>query len=100
MLPDIAEKIAAIGRVIDPAKTGAIYAPLHDKEPYADVEVTRDIKYGPADRNLLDVFVAKGSSAPRPALMFVHGGGFTGGNKSTPGSPFTGRRKFSATLPR
>jgi triacylglycerol lipase len=88
MLPDIAEKIAAIGRVIDPAKTGAIYAPLHDKEPHADVDVTRDIKYGPADRNLLDVFVARGSSGPRPALMFVHGGGFTGGNKSTPGSPF------------
>jgi acetyl esterase/lipase len=88
MLPDIAEQIAAIGRVIDPAGTGAIYAPLHDKEPYAGVTVTRDIGYGPAERNLLDVFVANDASGLRPVLMFVHGGGFTGGNKATPGSPF------------
>ncbi|MFZ5693852.1 MAG: alpha/beta hydrolase [Pseudomonadota bacterium] len=88
MTPDIAEKIAAIGRVIDPAKTGAIYSPLHDAEPYAGVTVTRDIKYGAAERNLLDVFVSDQSRASRPVLIFVHGGGFTGGNKATPGSPF------------
>lgn len=88
MRPDIAEKIAAIGRVIDPVKTGAVYAPMHDSEPYAGERVTRDIAYGPADRNLLDVFVADDVGGPRPVLMFVHGGGFTGGNKSTPGSPF------------
>jgi triacylglycerol lipase len=88
MLPDIAEKIAVIGRVIDPPRTAAIYAPLHGKEPYAGVTVTRDIRYGPADRNLLDVFVADGASGRRPVLVFVHGGGFTGGEKSTPGSPF------------
>ena len=52
------------------------------------VTVTRDIQYGPADRNLLDMFVAEGASGSRPVLVFVHGGGFTGGNKSTPGSPF------------
>jgi acetyl esterase/lipase len=88
MTPDIADKLAAIGRVIDPAKTGAIYAPLHDAEPYAGVAVTRDIRYGPAERNLLDVFVADAADGRRPVLMFVHGGGFTGGNKATPGSPF------------
>jgi len=88
MTPDIADKLAAIGRVIDPQKTAAIYAPMHDTEPYAGVTVTRDIRYGPAERNLLDVFVADAASGPRPVLMFVHGGGFTGGNKATPGSPF------------
>jgi triacylglycerol lipase len=88
MTPDIADKLAAIGRVIDPARTAAIYAPMHDTEPYAGVAVTRDIAYGPADRNLLDVFVAQDADGPRPVLMFVHGGGFTGGNKATPGSPF------------
>lgn len=88
MTPDIAEKIEAIGRVIDPARTAAIYAPLHDTEPYAGVAVTRDISYGPAERNRLDVFVAQDAGGPRPVLMFVHGGGFTGGNKATPGSPF------------
>jgi acetyl esterase/lipase len=88
MTPDIAENVTAIGRVIDPAKTGAIYAPLHHKEPHAGVIVTRDMSYGPAERHLLDVFVAKDADGPRPVLMFVHGGGFTGGNKATPGSPF------------
>ena len=88
MTPDIADQLAAIGRVIDPPKTAAIYGPLHDKEPYGGVTVTRDIKYGAAERNLLDVFVADGASGSRPVLVFVHGGGFTGGNKSTPGSPF------------
>lgn len=88
MSPEIAAQLAAIGRVIDPAKTGAVYAALHDKEPYPGVTVTRDVKYGPADRNILDVFTAEGATGTRPVLIFVHGGGFTGGNKYTAGSPY------------
>jgi triacylglycerol lipase len=92
MTPEIAEKLASIGRVIDPVKTGAIYVPLHDKEPWPGITVTRDIAYGPAERNRLDVFTAKETTkdakGSRPVLIFVHGGGFIGGNKSTPGSPF------------
>ncbi len=91
MSPDLAAKIAArisaIGRVIDPSATSAIYAPLHDKEPYAGIGLSRDIAYGPDERQRLDVFRAEGAVA-RPVLIFVHGGGFTGGNKHTPGSPF------------
>ncbi len=33
MPPDIAEKVAALGRVVDPENTGKIYAPLQEKEP-------------------------------------------------------------------
>lgn len=88
MTPDIAEQLAAIGRVIDPVKTGAIYAPMHDQEPYPGVTVTRDLAYGPAERNRLDVFTANGATGSRRVLIFVHGGGFTGGNKSTAGSPY------------
>ena len=29
---------------------------MQQKEPYQGVKVERDVKYGPADRNLLDVF--------------------------------------------
>ena len=87
MTPDIAAQIAAIGRVIDPAKTGAIYAPLHDSEPGANIAVTRDLAYGKAERHRLDVFAPRDARA-LPVLVFVHGGGFTGGNKSTAGSPF------------
>jgi acetyl esterase/lipase len=67
----------------------ALVAPLHEKEPYAGVEVTRDLKYGPHERHRLDIFRAKEREGePRPIFLFVHGGGFVGGDKSTPGSPF------------
>ena len=88
-MPDeIAWKLLAIGRVIDPPKTAAIYAPLQEKEPYPGVKIERDVKYGPADRNLLDVFMPETASSPRPALIFVHSGAFVTGNKRMPGTPF------------
>jgi acetyl esterase/lipase len=88
MPPDIAEKIAAIGRVVDPVKTGEIYTPLQEKEPYAGIKVTRDVKYGPDPRNIVDIFTAEGATGARPVLMFVHGGGLIRGNKRPPGSAF------------
>ncbi|CCE07685.1 putative esterase/lipase [Bradyrhizobium sp. STM 3843] len=88
MPDDIAWKLIEIGRSVDPAKTAAIYAPLQQMEPYAGVRVQRDVRYGPAERNLLDVFAPEGGTGSRPILIFVHGGGFIGGNKRTPDSPF------------
>ena len=81
MSEDLAWKLLELGRVVDPAKTAELYAPLQQKEPYQGVKVERDVKYGPADRNLLDVFMSETASAARPVLIFVHGGGFTTGNK-------------------
>src|SRR6516162_8429826 len=46
MPPDIAEKIAALGRVIAVPQTDAIYAPLHLMEPYPGVNVARDVRHG------------------------------------------------------
>jgi acetyl esterase/lipase len=90
MPDDIAWKLIEIGRTVDPVKTAAIYAPLQEKEPYQGVKVQRDVKYGPAERNLLDVFTPDANGGgPRPVLIFVHGGAFIGGNKrTTPDSPF------------
>jgi triacylglycerol lipase len=88
MPPDIAAKIAALGRVVAPGPTAAIYAPLQEKEPYSGIKVARDVKYGPDERNLIDIFSADGAGAPRPVLMFVHGGAYVGGSKHQPGSPF------------
>jgi triacylglycerol lipase len=88
MLPQIAAKLIAIGRVVDPPQTAALYAPLQEKEPYLGVKVGRDIAYGPAKRNLLDVFTPESAPGARPVLIFVHGGGFIRGNKRDPGSPF------------
>ncbi len=88
MPAEIFEKLQEIGRVVDPPKTAPLYAPLQEKEPYHGVKVDRDIKYGPADRNLLDVFTPEAGSSFRPILIYVHGGGFVAGNKRPAGSPF------------
>jgi acetyl esterase/lipase len=89
MPEDIAWKLLELGRVIDPPKTAQLYAPLQQKEPYAAVRIERDIKYGAADRNLLDVFTPEvAATSPRPVLIFVHGGGFVAGDKRTGNSPF------------
>ena len=56
MPSDKAEAIKAMGAVINAPETGKLYAPLQAKEPYENVTVERNIKYGQHDRNLLDVF--------------------------------------------
>jgi acetyl esterase/lipase len=41
-----------------------------------------DLSYGPHPNNKLDLWLAK-SDAPAPLVVFIHGGGFVGGDKST-----------------
>ncbi len=87
--PELARALATIGRTIDPPATAALYAPLHSLAPFPGVRIQRDIRYGPAARHRLDVFSPEAAAAtPLPVLLFVHGGGFVGGDKHTPGSPF------------
>lgn len=81
MPADFAARIRAIGPVIDPPATAAIYAPLHPSEPYAGVKIARDVKYGTDARNALDVFAPDQRTGPLPVFIFVHGGGYTGGHK-------------------
>lgn len=89
MSDDIAWKLIEIGRSVEASKTAAIYAPLQEKEPYAGVRVQRDVRYGAAERNLLDLFAPETAGAARPILIFVHGGAFVGGDRRrTPDSPF------------
>ena len=39
-----------------------------------------DVKYGPHERNVLDLWQAR-SERPTPLVVFIHGGGFRGGSK-------------------
>jgi acetyl esterase/lipase len=41
-----------------------------------------DVPYGPHERNVLDVWLAKGDT-PTPLVIYYHGGGFRGGDKRT-----------------
>jgi acetyl esterase/lipase len=88
MPPDIAKKLAELGRVIDPEATAKLYAPLQPTEPYFGYRIERDLKYGPAERNRLDIFMPQNLTSGRPVLIFVHGGAFVRGNKRMPNSPF------------
>ena len=47
----------------------------------------RDVKYGPHERNVLDFWQAK-AEGPTPLLLYIHGGGWRGGDKTllTPGT--------------
>lgn len=41
-----------------------------------------DLAYGPFERNVLDLWLAPGEG-PRPLAVYIHGGGWVGGDKST-----------------
>ena len=88
----LASEIKKIGREVNMETLGQtrnLYAPLHPVAPFEGVKIHRDIRYGPDDRNRLDLFVPGGGTrGPLPALIYVHGGGFIGGDKYTPGTPF------------
>jgi len=45
-----------------------------------------DVRYGPYESNVLDVYLAK-SDKPTPVLFFIHGGGWLNGDKSGAGKP-------------
>ena len=72
--------------------TAAIYAPLQKLMPQPGVKAERDLAYGSGPKETLDLFTPEAKGAKRPILVFVHGGGFVGGDKSKAGngapSPF------------
>lgn len=84
---DVEKRLREIGLVSAPEPTRPLYAPLQPLEPFANVQITRDLRYGPGERHRLDVFTPQGASA-RPVLLFMHGGAYVGGDKHLAGSPF------------
>jgi acetyl esterase/lipase len=89
---DMRAQIREIGNTFSPEtiqKTIGLFAP-HVARPTPEVcDVERDLSYGPDARHRLDIFKPKAvGSAARPALIFVHGGGFVGGDKGAPEAAF------------
>lgn len=79
--PEIAERHRAAGQSMDPA-IGQVYAPIFAADPFADVRVQRDLAYGTDPLQKLDVYTPVAEAErPLPVLLFVHGGGFTRGDK-------------------
>lgn len=89
MTPETHAKLAVLGTELTPTllqtttkMLAAIAAPRD-----AEVTITRDQHYGPDARNRLDIH-RKGHPEHAPVLVYVHGGGFVMGDKTSPGSPF------------
>ncbi|MGH9738635.1 MAG: alpha/beta hydrolase [Candidatus Acidiferrales bacterium] len=89
---NVHRRLDEIGGAFNPDVIGEnfkLFTPLHERAPFADVEILRDQRYGSDERQRLDVFRPKsGGAESRPVLVFVHGGGFIGGDKITPNAAF------------
>lgn len=86
MPPAIAAGLKALGTTIDGevgSKTRALYASAPRVYSKDQVEVMKDLAYGPHERHRLDVYtgVSRRWPTPVPVVVLVHGGGFTGGSK-------------------
>jgi arylformamidase len=89
MTPELRAQLEALGRELTPpilGGTNQLFAGMQGGIDSATT-VTRDLSYGPDERNRLDVFAREGI-AKAPVFVFVHGGGFVMGDKHTEGSPF------------
>lgn len=89
--PEVFDELSRIGREFTPETIEAVrrlFGPLHEANGYRAPRVERDFSYGPDPRHRLDVHAPEQPSELRPALLFVHGGGFVGGDKSDPELPY------------
>ena len=79
----IKERLAAIGTTLSPdtiRATQQLYGALAHRSPKSGVAVTRNVAYGSHPLQMLDVYQPGGTVAV-PIIVFVHGGGFIGGDK-------------------
>ena len=81
-ISSIKTEIAKLGAQFNPSILAATRA-LYEGQiapPSGAVHADYDIAYGPDPRQTLDVYSERGGT-PKPVLLYVPGGGFTGGDK-------------------
>lgn len=88
------QTIAGLGTELNPDYiAGTITLTAQHLDPGLNEGVRRDadLAYGSHERHVLDVYTpadSRSAGTARPVVVFVHGGGFVGGAKSSDGSPF------------
>ncbi len=86
MPADLAAALAAFGREFDGAiaqQTAALYARQPRVYDQAEIAATKDLAYGPHERQRLDIYTrARRPAEPVPAIVVFHGGGLIGGNRA------------------
>jgi arylformamidase len=81
-MESIAVEIAKLGAQFNPDILAATCAIYTDLIPPANksIAVERDVPYGQDPRQRLDIY-SQGEGTAKPVLLYVPGGGFTGGDK-------------------
>lgn len=85
---DAKAQIRAIGKIWNAdvgVKVRALYEPIHAKyrdKTDKDVGVTRDVAFGQNEKQTFDLHLPTKKGTKRPIVVFFHGGGQTGGDKS------------------
>lgn len=90
-LPEERAAIAARGQALGPDLLAAVYAlyrPEQDRLAAVQPVAAADVPYGAHERQRLDLYVPQGGAASAPVLLWVHGGGFVRGEKSSAEHPF------------
>ena len=64
------------------AKSATAKPAAKPAEPPAPTPTHANVSYGPHERNVLDVWLAK-SDKPAPLVVFIHGGGWISGDKKS-----------------
>ena len=55
--------------------------------PNVSAKFAADVAYGDGERNLFDIYLPE-CDDPTPLVIYIHGGGFTGGDKSSAHNDF------------
>ncbi|MDO6414147.1 alpha/beta hydrolase [Sphingomonas sp. BIUV-7] len=83
--------IAGLGRRLGPDVLAAVYALFREEQGHlaaAQPVHAADIEYGDHSRQRLDLYAPVSRDGPVPVLLWVHGGGFLRGEKSSVDHPF------------
>lgn len=88
--PAVAAKLRALGNRINVGEAAKIYVPLQANAPKDGVKHTDNLAYGHDPLQKLDVYEPTAHpSKPMPVFIYIHGGGFTRGDKTNRGmGPF------------
>lgn len=81
----VASTIQAMGAVHNPETLKATYAlfkPLQERAPKSGVRRYHDLAYGDDERQRLDIVTPESPGAGAPVVVYLHGGGLVGGERS------------------
>ncbi|MBZ9711687.1 alpha/beta hydrolase [Deinococcus multiflagellatus] len=83
----LAAGLLGAGLLLSACSTQNLQGTLNRSVPLSGLNVTRDVRYGPDTRNLMDIYAPE-NAANAPVVLFIHGGSWEGGDKE--GHTFVG----------